>query len=477
MATIKTKYPFVGSIETRQGGRDENQDNAGFIDTPLGLLVVVCDGMGGGPGGRTASLMAVDAILSVLAVVSERTPCKNALKYAIEKANDVIYSRAKDEVELQGMGTTVAALLINERSAVMAHVGDSRIYQLRKGSVVFRTSDHSLVANLVRENKLTEEEARNHPNSNVITRALGIRPTVEVEFDEVSFSRGDRFVLCTDGIWGAMSQPELIRRLSRIMGIEELTATTADEIDQMGFQAGGGHDNLTLALLDVSFDSKVSRVSYYSKKGWYKMPLVILAVVGLTALGYGVIRQSDKMLSVPTTVASNNTEKGSVEEPSGKAKQTAQNKQNVPERRVEETFTDVATPTEPEPDFDHASVPAPEATGGPNAPHVFQDKNAANVKKVETAKLVGRIVGNMKELKRKRNSDKRRKHLQEKVIPDVKSLNNHVDDETKPKVEELLKLVDVNRKVKYPRDRHQRAWYNLDPCIDSVIKKIKELEN
>ena len=74
MTTIATKYPFVGSIETRQGGRNENQDNAGFVDTPLGLLLVVCDGMGGGPGGRTASLMAVDTILNVLSNVSEHTP-------------------------------------------------------------------------------------------------------------------------------------------------------------------------------------------------------------------------------------------------------------------------------------------------------------------------------------------------------------------------------------------------------------------
>lgn len=259
MTTIVTKYPFIGSIETRQGGRKENQDNAGFVDTPLGFLIVVCDGMGGGPGGRTASFMAIDTILTVLSDVSEHTLRKNALKYAISKANDMIYSKAKDTPELRGMGTTVAAVLMNEDSAVIAHAGDTRVYQIRKGTIIFRSSDHSVVANLVREKKLTEEEARNHPQSNIITRALGIRPDVEVEFNEVSFLRGDRFVICTDGVWGMMPQYDLIKSLSRVMGIGELTTLTAEEIDRIGQDNGGGHDNLTLAVIDAPFDSKLGK--------------------------------------------------------------------------------------------------------------------------------------------------------------------------------------------------------------------------
>ena len=256
MTTIATKYPFVGCIETKQGGRDENQDNAGFVDTPLGLLLVVCDGMGGGSGGRTASLMAVDTILTVLSDVSEHTHRKDALKFGIEKANDLIYAKAKETPELRGMGTTIAALLINETSAYIAHAGDTRVYQLRKGAIVFRSADHSVVANLVRQKVISEEEARNHPQSNIITRALGIRPTVEIEFDEVSFLRGDRFVICSDGIWGMMSQSDLVKSMSTVMGISELTTFIAEEIDRIGQEKGGGHDNLTLAILDTSFDSE-----------------------------------------------------------------------------------------------------------------------------------------------------------------------------------------------------------------------------
>lgn len=260
MTTIVTKYPFVGNVDSRQGGRDENQDFDGFIDTPLGLLLVVCDGMGGGPGGWTASHEAVNTILSLLKEVSSSTPRQQALQYAIEKANDVLYSMAKETPELRGMGTTVAAVIINEESAVIAHVGDTRIYLLRKGTIVYRSQDHSYVANLVRENKLTEEEARNHPRVNVITRALGIRPTMEVEYDEIPFQCGDRFVLCTDGIWGAMPQKDLVLNLSRPMGIEELTGQVCDEVDALGNAQGGRHDNLTLAILDPTFDSAVKKI-------------------------------------------------------------------------------------------------------------------------------------------------------------------------------------------------------------------------
>lgn len=260
MTTIATKYPFVGNVDTRQGGRDENQDNAGFVDTPLGLLLVVCDGMGGGPGGRTASHTAVDTILSILADVSPSTSRHQALQYAIEKANEAIYSQALETPELRGMGTTVAAVIVNEDSAVIAHVGDTRIYLLRKGTIAYRSNDHSFVANLVREKRITEEEARNHPRSNVITRALGIRPNVEAEIDEIPFLCGDRFILCTDGIWGAMPQKDLVQSLSRAMGLEEMTTQIVEEIDALGEAEGGGHDNMTIAVLDTTFDSAIKKV-------------------------------------------------------------------------------------------------------------------------------------------------------------------------------------------------------------------------
>lgn len=255
MSVIATKYPFIGAIESRVGGREENQDYAWYTDTPLGLLLVVCDGMGGGPGGRTASHTAVDIMLNTLEDVSPKTQPGDALRFAIEKANEALYNMGLENAELRGMGTTVVAMLINEASAVVAHVGDSRLYQLRRGRVVFRTADHSQVAELVRSGRLTEEEARNHPRSNIITRALGIRPTIEIEIDQVDFHAQDRFLLCSDGVWGMMPQPLLIKQLTRPMGIVELAELIVADIDRIGNDNGGGHDNLTLALLDTQCGS------------------------------------------------------------------------------------------------------------------------------------------------------------------------------------------------------------------------------
>ncbi len=269
MTTISTKYPFVGCMDTRQGGRSENQDSGGYVDTPLGLLVVVCDGMGGGPGGRTASQTAVSAILGALENVAEHTSRHDALRFAIEKANDAVYCMAKENPELMGMGTTVAALIINEQSAVMAHVGDSRIYQLRKGTIVFRSADHSVVADLVRQHKITEEEARQHPRANVITRALGIRPQVEAEVDEVAFLTADRFVICSDGIWGAMPQRDLVALLQQKMGLAELVDTVATQVDKIGQEAGGNHDNLTLAVVDTTFASEQQKIRPVPKAASY----------------------------------------------------------------------------------------------------------------------------------------------------------------------------------------------------------------
>lgn len=256
MEGISSKYPFVGFIESRIGGRKENQDFFGYVDTPLGLLLLVCDGMGGGPGGRTASTLAVSSILDTIKDCSERTKPQDALRYSIEKANEALYMKASEEPELRGMGTTVVALLINEKNACIAHVGDSRLYQIRRGKVVFRTADHSFVAEQVRLGRLTEEQARNHPRSNQITRALGIRPTVEIEFDEVAYKAADRFVLCSDGIWGSMPEPRLIEAFSRRMGLSDLTAKMAKEVDDLGESIGGGHDNLTLAILDTTGKSQ-----------------------------------------------------------------------------------------------------------------------------------------------------------------------------------------------------------------------------
>ena len=472
MTTIATKYPFVGSIETRQGGRNENQDNAGFVDTPLGLLLVVCDGMGGGPGGKTASLMAVDTILSVLSDVSEHTPREDALKFAIEKANDIIYAKAKETPALRGMGTTLAAILINEDSAVIAHAGDTRIYQLRKGTIIFRSSDHSVVANLVREKKITEEEARNHPQSNIVTRALGIRPSMEIEFDEVTFLRGDRFVLCTDGIWGMLPQCDLVKSLSRIMGIGELTFAIVEEIDRIGHANGGGHDNLTLAIVDTSFDSALkkikkksltitqakngNKISIISFKIIYILVISLVVAILTTALYFilrgekGAKNQSQELLKGVTTTT---IESDGV--------------------RINDSDSIIIESKS----IDEPVVPPTQSVVG----NPFQDSTLRNGQRQEVYRQINHVVKDLDNLKkinersRGRSEEKKRRFVREVIKPDINRLREKVVDEKKKDVKEILQL--LNDKKTVSSNRYGQATSDSKKHIEIIKTKVRGLQN
>ena len=168
-----------------QGGRPENQDDFGFLETPLGFALVVCDGMGGGPGGKTASYIAKYEFLTTLSKCGEQMPPATALKMAVSRANDALEEKMMQVPELRGMGSTLVGILINRQSALIAHLGDSRCYQLRGKKVKFRTQDHSLVGELVRSKAITEEQARVSPQSNVITRGLGNTSNHVADIDEV----------------------------------------------------------------------------------------------------------------------------------------------------------------------------------------------------------------------------------------------------------------------------------------------------
>lgn len=247
---IDTEQPFIGYGESRQGGRNENQDSFGFADTKFGLLVTVCDGMGGGPGGKTASGIAVKEIIDgVMEANDDETP-SNALLKAIHRANLAILSAVDENPRLKGMGTTCTALLINKESAVVAHVGDSRVYQLRHGRKVFRTFDHSLVFGLVKEKVITEEQARLSDQSNIITRALGLDTKLEIDIAERAYEKGDRFMLCTDGIHGTMPEKQLIEKASKGKNIGQVVDDIATQVDGDGRKKGGGHDNLTLSIIE-----------------------------------------------------------------------------------------------------------------------------------------------------------------------------------------------------------------------------------
>ena len=242
--------------ESRIGGRSENQDSFGWADTPRGYLVTVCDGMGGGPGGKTASTIAVREITDFIMNASKEEEISNILIKAIRKANMAILEAGNENPSLRGMGSTATVLLITEDCAYTAHVGDSRIYQLRGREKVFRTFDHSMVFEMVEQGIITEEQARLSAQSNVITRALGIRNELEVEVHAIPYEKGDRFLLCSDGIHGSLPEKQLIQMAAdRKNKLGVVADNIATFIDNIGRNSGGGHDNLTIAMVQTTINS------------------------------------------------------------------------------------------------------------------------------------------------------------------------------------------------------------------------------
>lgn len=241
----------IGAVESRIGGRSENQDSYLAVNTPLGPFVIVCDGMGGGPAGKTASSMAADTMARVVMEASLDDDVAEVLALSAIEANRVLLAASAENPALRGMGTTCVAVLIHAGKAYIVHVGDSRCYLLRGSKVRFRTLDHSYVGELVRRGTISEEQARNSNYSNIITRAIGGDGSVDPEVDVVDIRPSDRFALMTDGVWGAFPEESLVSWLSDGVPPSDAVARLADKVDQEGRSKGGGHDNLTLAIIDL----------------------------------------------------------------------------------------------------------------------------------------------------------------------------------------------------------------------------------
>ena len=272
-----------GVANSMIGGRPENQDDFDFLDTPLGFLCIVCDGMGGGPGGKTASYLAKYEISMAICQCNSSTPRENALKMAIAKANEAIEEKMREVPSLNGMGTTVVAILINQESALVAHAGDSRCYQIRNGKCIYRSHDHSLVAQLVEKKVMTEEEARISPQANVITRGLGSTSNHVPEIDVLSYKKGDRFIICTDGVWGSMPHKELLQRFLQKISVSYMVTNLSQEVDQIGNSKGGGHDNHTIAVVEMNSNS-LYKGKLDKKKIFYISLFSLLTAIAVVVL-------------------------------------------------------------------------------------------------------------------------------------------------------------------------------------------------
>ncbi len=188
---------------TDVGRHRSGNEDAAFVQVPL---FVLADGMGGAQSGEVASGLAVGAFIRGLPAqgsIGER------LQAVAHRANEEIYASSVSDLRNAGMGTTLVAAYLDGDTLVIAHVGDSRAYRLRDGELTRLTEDHSLVGELVRSGRLTEDEARGHPQRSVITRALGIESLVKVDIWNYPLQTGDVILLCSDGLTDMISEGQV----------------------------------------------------------------------------------------------------------------------------------------------------------------------------------------------------------------------------------------------------------------------------
>jgi protein phosphatase len=218
--------------------RDGNEDSY-IVDERLALFAVA-DGMGGHRGGEVASATAVEALR---AEVASGRP----IDAAVKAANRAVLERASRDPDLAGMGTTMTAVLaFGGSSLLIAHVGDSRAYLLRDGRLERRTEDHSLVEELVREGRLTPEQAESHPQRAIVTRALGVDDEVDVDLYTIDARAGDRLIICSDGLTTMLRE----REVERIARGDDDAQRCAEKLVDAAVEAGG-EDNVTVVVLDV----------------------------------------------------------------------------------------------------------------------------------------------------------------------------------------------------------------------------------
>lgn len=228
--------------------RKENQDSSAYsVISSDCVWAVICDGMGGAQGGKTASSTAVNYISEYInreykENLDSEGLCE-LLVSSVEGANLVLYKMAMEDPDLAGMGTTCDLVFVRGKTAHVVHVGDSRTYSIRDGKILQITEDHSLVQEMVRRGELTQEQAMRHPNKNLITRALGVNHEVHIDYIEAEYNEGDILLLCSDGLSNFVSKSDMVHTVTENKG--ELMIDTLVEIAKRH----GGHDNITVTVI------------------------------------------------------------------------------------------------------------------------------------------------------------------------------------------------------------------------------------
>ena len=232
----------AAAVTDRGRVRRANEDF--FVMLPEAAVFVVCDGMGGAAAGETASHMAAETAAAALA---KTKPGAGAIRDAVRLANNAVYERARQDRRLEGMGTTLVALMLGEGTGWLGHVGDSRCYRWRAGTLDRLTQDHSMVEEQVRIGRMTREQARRSPMQNVITRAVGTRVEVVTDVQEVVLEPGDLYLIASDGLTRELTDAAISGILENAS--EDLEKACAALL--AAANVAGGRDNITCVLVRI----------------------------------------------------------------------------------------------------------------------------------------------------------------------------------------------------------------------------------
>ncbi|HZD77764.1 MAG TPA: Stp1/IreP family PP2C-type Ser/Thr phosphatase [Acidobacteriaceae bacterium] len=243
-AAIAAKRVAWAAAGSTDRGRVRHANEDFFVMRPEAGAFVVCDGMGGAAAGETASHLAAETAVAAL-IKAKRGAA--AIREAIRLANTAVYERARQDRRLEGMGTTLVALSLSGDTAWVGHVGDSRCYRWRAGTLERLTQDHSLVEEQIRIGRMTHEQARRSPMQNVITRAVGTRAEVVADVQEFALQQGDLFLIASDGLMRELTDAAIGDILKA--GENDLAAVCAALL--AAANTAGGRDNITCVLVRV----------------------------------------------------------------------------------------------------------------------------------------------------------------------------------------------------------------------------------
>lgn len=229
--------------------RPHNEDNGGIFTNGAGnILAIVADGMGGHNAGEVASEIAVEHFKERWSAIDNEispTDAENWFKENISAVNKRILEHAAKNTKCEGMGTTIVAAICTEQFATVTNIGDSRCYLLNEQGLSQVTEDHSFVNELVKTGQISPEDAKHHPRKNIVLKAVGSDPEIEVDTKTITWEQGDKILLCSDGLSDKVSKEEMID----VLNSSELMHVKAEQLIKYANEYGG-EDNISLAIVD-----------------------------------------------------------------------------------------------------------------------------------------------------------------------------------------------------------------------------------